>query len=217
MQQLGVGLDDLPVFGAVARVHYQKDQFKRKLSVALEFLEQFRHQHRILAAGNADGNAIVGLNQIVCLDCLCKAAENDPVELLAQSLFHFGNLFVFRLPANLVLEPLHITTHQIYRLVSLVPELFRHVCAEDAAAAVDDQHLVPGQFPVGCFQFLLRDQHCTVNVSQRKCRFVPHINDLTGRRFHLCQFLYRNFFYHALTSPNRCDKRRLTLQSPFRR
>lgn len=86
--------------GTIAGIHDQKDQFKGKFPVPLNLLKQLRHEHRVLAAGNTHGNAVVGLNQVIGLDCLGKPAEDHPMKLFPQSLFHFGSLFVFGFPAG---------------------------------------------------------------------------------------------------------------------
>ena len=217
LQQLGVGFDDLPVLGTIAGIHDQKDQFKGKFSVPLNLLKQLRHEHRVLAAGNTHGNAVVGLNQVIGLDCLGKPAEDHPMKLFPQSLFHFGSLFVFGFPPDLLLKPLDIAAHQIHCRVAFFPQLFRHISTQDTAAAVDHQCFILGQILVRGFQFLLRDQHCPVDMPQSKRRTVPHVDDLTGRRLHGCQFLYCDFFYHVLTSPNRGDTRRFILKFLFLR
>ena len=68
MQQGGVALDLLAVDLVVAGVHHQIDQLERHFAVALQLLQQLGHQHGILAAGNADGNLVPCLDQLVPLD-----------------------------------------------------------------------------------------------------------------------------------------------------
>ena len=68
VQQLGVGLDLLAIDLVVAGVHDQKYQFKGHIAVALQLLHELGHQHGVLAAGNAHGNAVTGLHQLVALD-----------------------------------------------------------------------------------------------------------------------------------------------------
>ena len=68
VQQLGVGLDLLAIDLVVAGVHDQKHQLKGHVAVALQLLHELGHQHGVLAAGNAHGNAVTGLHQLVALD-----------------------------------------------------------------------------------------------------------------------------------------------------
>ena len=68
VQQRGVALDLLAVDFIIAGVHDEVDELKRNLAVALQFLQELGHKHRILAAGDADGNLVPGLDQLIPLD-----------------------------------------------------------------------------------------------------------------------------------------------------
>ena len=68
VQQLGIGLDLLAVDLVVAGVHHQKDQFKGNIAVLLQLLHQLGHQHGVLAARDADGDLVPGLDELVALD-----------------------------------------------------------------------------------------------------------------------------------------------------
>ena len=68
VQQRGVALDLLAVDFIIAGVHDEVDELKRNLAVALQFLQELGHKHRILAAGDADGDLVPGLDQLVPLD-----------------------------------------------------------------------------------------------------------------------------------------------------
>ena len=50
IHELGVALDNGTVLGAVAWVHYKKYQLKGEFSVAVYFLKELCHKHRVLAA-----------------------------------------------------------------------------------------------------------------------------------------------------------------------
>ena len=67
VQQLGVGFDLLAIDLVVAGVHDQKHQLKGHVAVALQLLHELCHEHGVLAAGNAHGNAVAGLHQLVAL------------------------------------------------------------------------------------------------------------------------------------------------------
>ena len=49
-QSLSIAFDQFPVRFVVARIHNKKGQFKFLLSVALDLLKQFGHEHGILTA-----------------------------------------------------------------------------------------------------------------------------------------------------------------------
>ena len=68
VQQRGVALDLLAVDFIIAGVHDEVDDLKRNLAVTLQFLQELGHKHRILAAGDADGDLVPGLDQLVPLD-----------------------------------------------------------------------------------------------------------------------------------------------------
>ena len=61
-QQGGVILDEFSILRLVAGVHHHKDQLKGLRGMALQFLD-----HRVLAAGDAHGDPVPRLNQLVPL------------------------------------------------------------------------------------------------------------------------------------------------------
>ena len=72
MEQLCVAFNLLAVNLIIARIHHQKNQFKRHIAVTVELLHQLRHQHRILTARDTYGNLITGLDQLISLDSIGK-------------------------------------------------------------------------------------------------------------------------------------------------
>ena len=77
MQKGCVGIDFLPVLRTVPRVHDEKDVFKRDISVALDFLHEFCHEHGILAAGDAHGDPVACFDEAVTVDCVDKRMPQD--------------------------------------------------------------------------------------------------------------------------------------------
>ena len=71
----------------------------------LYLLKQLCHQHGIFAAGDADGNAVAFLHQLILVDGFREFAENVLVEFLAQALFHGIADFVCLLLFDLGHEP----------------------------------------------------------------------------------------------------------------
>ena len=68
VEQLGVGLDLLAVDLVVAGVHDQKHQLKGHVAVRCSSCISLAISMESFAAGNAHGNAVTGLHQLVALD-----------------------------------------------------------------------------------------------------------------------------------------------------
>ena len=60
VQQRGVMFDLLPVSFRIARIHAEELHFKGDFVPSFQFLEQFCHEHGVFAAGNADGDFVIG-------------------------------------------------------------------------------------------------------------------------------------------------------------
>ena len=88
MEELRVLLDDAAVHLVVAGVHAEEDELKRELVVALEVLEELRHEHRVLAARDADGNLVAGLHELELADGLDEFAVDLVLVLLAQGVLN---------------------------------------------------------------------------------------------------------------------------------
>ena len=103
VQQRGVALDLLTVDLVVAGIHHQIDQLKGYLAVALQFLQQLCHQHGILAAGDADGNLVPCLDQLVPFDghdkrrpqLFTEFFDNAALDFLISFQLTFQNQFSF--------------------------------------------------------------------------------------------------------------------------
>ena len=94
VQTLCIVLDQLPVFRLVARIHDQKSDVKRKFVMPLQLLKKFCHQHRILAAGDADCNPVALLHEVIRADRLCKPAPQILAVSLPQILLDLEIIFV---------------------------------------------------------------------------------------------------------------------------
>ena len=66
-QQGGVILDEFSILRLVAGVHHHKDQFKGLGGMALQFLHQLGQDHGVLASGDAHGDPVPRLDQLVPL------------------------------------------------------------------------------------------------------------------------------------------------------
>ena len=84
MEELRILLDDAAVHLVVAGIHAKEDELERELIVALEVLEELRHEHRILAARDADGNLVTGAHELKLADGLDELGGNLMLVFLAQ-------------------------------------------------------------------------------------------------------------------------------------
>ena len=80
MQQCGVALNFIAVDLVVAGVHNEENHLERHLAVPLEQLHQLGHQHGILAAGDAHGNLVARLNQLILSNRQCKRVPDGLAE-----------------------------------------------------------------------------------------------------------------------------------------
>ena len=80
MQQCGVALNFIAVDLVVAGVHDEEHHLERHLTVPLKQLHQLCHQHGILAAGDAHGNLVARLNQLILTDRQCKRIPDGLAE-----------------------------------------------------------------------------------------------------------------------------------------
>ena len=87
-QKLRVLFDQFPVLGQVSRIHAEKNQGEGKFVVALQLLEEFGHQHGVLSAGDADGDAVALLHKLILDHGLFKTADQISFEFFAQCLLN---------------------------------------------------------------------------------------------------------------------------------
>ncbi len=80
MQQYGVALNFIAVDLVVAGVHDEEHHLERHLAVPLEQLHQLGHQHGILAAGDAHGNLVARLDQLILSNRQCKRIPDGLAE-----------------------------------------------------------------------------------------------------------------------------------------
>ena len=80
MQQCSVALNFVAVDFVVAGVHDEENHLERHLAVPLEQLHQLGHQHGILAAGDAHGNLVARLNQLILSNRQCKRVPDGLAE-----------------------------------------------------------------------------------------------------------------------------------------
>ena len=67
-QKFRIAFDFLAVDFVVAGVHHQVFHVEFHVAMAVEHLDELRHEHGILAAGNADGDFVAFFDELVVLD-----------------------------------------------------------------------------------------------------------------------------------------------------
>ena len=128
-----VCLDYCAVLAAVAGIHDQEHKLEIKFAVALYLLEQLRHQHGILAAGNTHGYLVTRLEQLVLVKSLCKLAENTAVKLLGQAAFNLRSAVGAALERDLMNQPAHIAPDEVNSVAALGTEPFRDLLVGEGA------------------------------------------------------------------------------------
>ena len=138
MQPPGVFLDDLAVGRAVAGVHHEKAQLKRKFVVELQLLKELCRQHGVLAAGNADRDAVAGLDERILPDGLGEIAPELLPEALSEACLHAGAELVRVLLFHLPPQPREIAASEAVGRIAARLKLQRRLQTELAARA--DEH-----------------------------------------------------------------------------
>ena len=214
-EKFGVVFDHRTVGLIISRVHHKKYQFKRKLVMTFQFLEQFCHQHGILTAGNTDRDLISRFHQFIVIDPSGESGKQLLVEFLADAqldifpaLFHCLIFRFFTVPflglfLHLLKKPSCISAFQAQCGNSFFPE---HPCpflAEKSSGTVKDRDLIPIQFFCPFFQFLFRNRNRSRDHSIFHSYFITGIYQKIFFPF-LLYFIKRNlqcFFTHAVFIP----------------
>ena len=112
-QQLCIFAYFLIIDLVISRIHHQKNNLKRHFGIPLQALHAHCHEHRILAAGDADSDFVALLNQLVFLDAFQEFRPDLPAEFIDNRkldvVWHFGSDRSFR---HTALSPftIHIET-----------------------------------------------------------------------------------------------------------
>ena len=68
LKQSCVALNFLTVDRVVTRIHAEEDEIKGYAGMFMQLLHEFRHQHAVLSAGDADGDFVSRLDELVLDD-----------------------------------------------------------------------------------------------------------------------------------------------------
>ena len=197
IQLFGVFLDHLPVGGAVAGIHHEKLKLEGHPAVAVQLLKELGHQHGILAAGNAHGDAVAALHQLVIAHGLREIAPQLFAELFAQAVFHALTQLVGLLTLHLIAQPFDIAAPETVCVDALLPQRLGRVQAELAVRAVEDE-LPSVRFGRIALQLFLRDGQRARNHAVIARLLVAHIDQYIVLRRKPPHFLNRNFHVRFL-------------------
>ena len=181
-QKPGVVLDHLAVGLVVAGIHDQKFQLKGKLVVPVKLLKQLGHEHGILAAGNAYGDAVAGLDQIIGADGFGKLGKKPLVPRLADAFLDLLLQAGFLLPLHPVQQPARVAALQTVGFHAQTAQIFRRVHAELSPGTVQ-HHGLPGAKGGNLgFQSLLRQRHGSGKRVVSYAFRVPHVHQKAVRQ-----------------------------------
>ena len=192
--QLRVRLDYRAVLAAVARVHHQEYQIEVELAVALYLLEKLRHQHGVLAAGNAYRHPVAGLQQLVFVQRLREFAEYAAVEFPRDTTLNLCGAVGAALHCDLLAQPADVPSGEVRGGITALTESLGDLLADDSAAAAHDDILVRGEFHAG--YRVRRNIHGVVYMPERKRGFIAHVYQHDLLRRNAPQFADCYFFFH---------------------
>ena len=198
-QKLCIILNNLPVIRIIARIHYQKHQFKMNLPMALQLLKQLRHQHRVLTTWNTDSNLIPLLNQLILIqslgkrspDCLSERLDNTVLNLFRLQFLLLLSIILHK-TAQRKSQIRTISTFNIHSLIPCITQLLHTVPASVPRMAENIHHLLPVHRLHSFLKLIQRNIHCPRKRSPAVLIRRPHIHDRNLRRINLLQLFHTN-------------------------
>ena len=193
-EEIRVSLDDLAVCLIVARVHAQEHELERDLVMALQFLEELRHEHRVLAAGDADRDAITRLDELIIADGLHEHAEEVPLELLAEGLLDVvAALLGIHVLLDLTEHPLSVTAGEAVGLVALRAQVLGCCHGEVAVLTVQYDPFILRDAVVSLGDAVELHPKRIRHLARLKILFTPHIDQVIALPWPLLDLLCRHF------------------------
>ena len=178
-EKIRVPLDDLAVRLVVARVHAEEHELERDLIMALQLLEELRHEHRVLTAGDAHRNAVARLDELIIADGLHEHAEEVPLELLAEGLLDVvAALLGIHVLLDLTEHPLAVTAGEAVGLVALRAQLLRCRHGEVTVLTVQDDPLILRDAVAALGDTVQIDPKRFRHLARLKILFAPHIHQV---------------------------------------
>ena len=102
----GIVLDFPAVNGVIAGIHDEELDIERDFAVPLEPLHTLCHEHGILAAGDADGDAVALLDEVIFADTLQKLCPDRSAEFADDGFFNL--IWYFHNPNSFPIESIDL-------------------------------------------------------------------------------------------------------------
>lgn len=193
-EEIRVSLDDLPVRLIVARVHAEEHELERDLVMALQLLKELRHEHRVLAAGDADRDAVARLDELIIADGLHEHAEEVSLELLAERLLDVvAALLGIHILLDLTEHPLTVAASETVGLVALRTQVLRCRHGEVTVLTVQYDPLILRDAVVSLGDTVEIDPKRIRHLARLKILFTPHIHQVIALPRPLLELLCRHF------------------------
>ena len=193
-EEIRVPLDDLAVRLVVARVHAEEHELERDLIMALQLLEELRHEHRVLAAGDAHRDAVTRLDELIIADGLHEHAEEVPLELLAEGLLDVvAALLGIHVLLDLTEHPLAVTAGEAVGLIALHAQVLRCCHGEVAVLTVQYDPFIPRDAVVPLGDAVEIHPKRIRHLTRLKILFTPHIDQVIALPWPLLELLCRHF------------------------
>ena len=193
-EEIRVPLDDLAVRLVVARVHAEEHELERDLIMALQLLEELRHEHRVLAAGDAHRNAVARLDELIIADGLHEHAEEVPLELLAERLLDVvAALLGIHVLLDLTEHPLAVAAGEAVGLVALRAQVLGCRQGEVTVLTVQYDPLILRDAVAAFGDAVAIHPKRIRHLARLKILFAPHIDQVIALPWPLLKLLCRHF------------------------
>ena len=163
----------------------------------MQLLKELGHQHGILAAGNAHGDAVAALHQLVIAHGLREVAPQLFAELFAQTVLYALAQLVGLLALHLIAQPFDIAALEAVRVDALLPQRLGRVQTELAVRAVEDELLSVRLGRIG-LQLLLHHRQCVRNHAVLARLLAAHVDQYIVLRRKPPHLFNRNFHVRFL-------------------
>ena len=193
-KEIRVPFDNLTVCLVIARVHAQEHELERDLIVALQLLEELRHEHRILTAGDADRNAVTRLDELIIADGLHEHAEEVTLELLAEGLLDVvAALLGIHVLLDLAEHPLTVAAGEAVGLIALRAQVLGCRQGEVTVLTVQYDPLILRDAVVPLGDTVEIHPKRIRHLARLKILFTSHIDQVIALPWPLLELLRRHF------------------------
>ena len=162
--------------------------------MALQLLEELRHKHRVLTAGDADRDAVARLDELIIADGLHEHAEEVPLELLAEGLLDVvAALLGVHVLLDLSEHPLTVAAGEAVGLIALRAEVLGCRQGEVTVLTVQYDPLILRDTVVPFGDTIEIHPKRIRHLARLKILFAPHIDQVIALPWPLLELLRRHF------------------------